>query len=223
MRTSALLLIIALNAVAGLHLPAAARDAEGFSWDAADCKEVAGFLKRPQDDAVLAVTVYRCGFATVAGGEPIDKFSVSEITLLEGGTSTLLRQVTDHPDLKDRLRGLGVDVSHFGTIESIGSDKGEIPAVRVSFGRHSFTVGGYGGSSGTSPFPPGPGASSTYRGKKGTVKVAYVNGDHTFTPAAVSVTATHDDELASWMGTPSGSGPGIVVEGDWVGSAVPQP
>lgn len=213
------LLLVTLLCVAGSS-PAAARPSD-VVWDVKGCDETAAILpgRGLQEGNVLVALAYRCEEATV-GSARVEDLAVSEISVLHADfSSTLLRQVTNSPELRERLRALGLKDSFLGDIAYPPGAPLAGPTIEVTFGRNSYSFSGTGGSWPIPPQPTTGGASYTYEGRKGTISLSYSNHSQSATPARVVVDATRDPRLREWMGSETASGGAVVVRGDWTGTA----
>lgn len=209
--------------VAGMLLatatPGVAAETQDVVWEVTGCDETVAVLDHAgADPALLVVLAYRCSDATI-GETRVSDFAVSEIALLQpDGTSRLLRQVTDSKALHDRLRRIGLMDSLMGTIDYSPGGPGAAPEVHVSFRGGSYTLSPT-GVAGIPPTPSRGGASYTYEGKKGTIKLTYENHNQSASPAGVTIAASGDPALSRWIGADEATGPGLVAAGDWTGRA----
>lgn len=209
---------ITLVFVFATAVPARAGDSE-VEWYVSGCDEVAAVY--PSDltqGEALVVLAYRCDHAVV-DGEPFEDIVVSEISVMRSGGSTLLRQVTNNETLHARLRSLGVADSYMGKIDFEEATATTAPRVEVTFGRVRYSLEGLSLSNPLDPTPTIGGASYRYAGRRGTVTFRYVNHQQSFTPSLFEIDAAKDDALRRWMGTSTGTAPGIVAAGAWTGTA----
>lgn len=207
--------VAAALALSVMAAPALARPPQ-VVWDVTGCDETAVTVGDRADSAqpdVLLIIAYRCGEATVDGVD-IGGAAISEISVIHSdGTSTLLRQVTNSPALHDRLRSLGLRDSFLGTITY------EQDEIVVSYGQNVYSLAVTGSPSPVPPTATDGGASYTYEGRKGTIKIAYDNHEQNVAPSLVEVDAAEDASLSQWMGKRSATAAGILIQGAWTGTA----
>lgn len=202
----------------------AGRAAGAVVWEVDDCQEAVALVPTNSfgPGATLFITTYRCENAAVGKVRLTDGLGVSEISVLRpDGTSTLLRQVADSVVLVKKLRALGLADTHFGQV-GLTASGGPAPvglSVEVALPEAAYAVSGSSVRPGQ-PTPSSGGASYTYEGRRGTVRIAYENHAQSFTPAVVTVDAAGDEALQEWLGgRDSVSAPGVFALGRWTGTA----
>lgn len=208
-------LIAAALAICVMGAPATARPSDSV-WDVTGCNETAVTVGDRADTAqqdVLLIIVYRCDEANINGLD-VGAVAISEISVIHSdGTSRLLRQVTNSSILHDQLRSLGLRHSFLGTITY------EQDQILVSFGRSRYSLAVTGSASPAPPTVTDGGASYTYEGHKGTIKIQYDNHEQNVAPSLVEVGASKDPSLSQWMGKPSVTAPAVIIQGAWTGTA----
>jgi hypothetical protein len=210
--------VTGLVVVMTVAVPASA-DARDVVWDGTGCVEVAAVLPdQSANGQSLVVLAYRCDEAVV-DGSIFQDFAVSEISVMRGDGSTLLRQVTNNGVLHARLRSLGVADSFLGRVNFADEGMGAAPRVDVTFGQHRYSIRGVSLPNEVPPLPTVGGASYMYEGRKGTVTFRYQNHEQSFVPALFTVDASRDEPLTRWMGASTARAQGILAAGAWTGSA----